>query len=135
MRSLATALVLLALVGGCDTRREDPAAAQPGDWTDFGLQVQDLPDSARSALGISHGVMVIRVRAPADRTRILPGDVIVSVDQTQVRSAAEFGRLAAAHGRGAVGLVVRRSDADLFITLTKPQAVPARRPTGTPLRT
>jgi serine protease Do len=139
MRSLATALVLLFLAGGCDTSREDPAAAQPGGWTEFGLQVQDLPDAARSALGLSHGVMVIRVRAPADRTRILPGDVIVSVDQREVRSAEEFGRVAAAHGRGAVGLVVRRSDADLFITLPRPEAgpaaVPGRRPTGTPLRT
>lgn len=138
MRSLATALVLLALAGGCDTRGEDPAA-QPGGWTEFGLQVQDLPDAARSALGLSHGVMVIRVRAPADSTRILPGDVIVSVDQRAVRSAEEFGRVAAAYGRDAVGLVVRRSDADLFITLPKPEAapaaVPAGRPTGTPLRT
>lgn len=138
MRPLATALVLLALAGGCDPRRED-AAAQPGGWTDFGLQVQDLPDAARSALGVSHGVMVIRVRAPADRTRILPGDVIVSVDQREVRNAEEFGRVAAAYGREAVGLVVRRSDADLFITLPKPQggpaAVPGRRPTGTPQRT
>jgi hypothetical protein len=135
MRSLATALLLLALAGGCDTRGEDPV--EPGGWTDFGLQVQDLPDAARSALGLSHGVMVIRVRAPADRTRILPGDVIVSVDQRAVRNAEEFGRVAAAYGRHTVGLVVRRSDADLFISLPEagPAAVPGRRPTGTPLRT
>jgi membrane-associated protease RseP (regulator of RpoE activity) len=137
MRSLATAICLLALLGGCDAREQAAAEADAAAWTDFGLQVQDLPDSARSALGLSHGVMVIRVRAPADRTRILPGDVIVSVDQTEVRSAEEFGRLAE-RGRGAVGVVVRRSDADLFITLPEPRPAspgPSRRPTGTPQRT
>lgn len=139
MRSLATALCLLVLLGGCDAREEATGEADAAAWTDFGLQVQDLPDSARSALGLSHGVMVIRVRAPADRTRILPGDVIVSVDQTEVRSAEEFGRLAERR-RGVVGVVVRRNDADLFITLPMPGARPAspgpsRRPTGTPQRT
>jgi len=85
-------------------------------WTPFGLQVRDLPDSARKALGLSHGVMVTKVRAPADRTRILPGDVIVAVGEEKVRSAEEFGRLAAAR-RGAIGLHVRRADSDLFIPL------------------
>lgn len=139
MRSLAIALVLFLVLGGCDARRDGAGDAAAGAWTDYGLQVQDLPESARSALGVSHGVMVIRVRAPADRTRILPGDVIVSVDQVEVRSAEEFGRLAE-RWRGVVGVVVRRSDADLFITLPTPDAPPASpgpssNPRGTPQRT
>ena len=44
-------------------------AAPEGDnelaWTSLGLQVKDLTDSARDALGIAHGVMVTRIRAPS----------------------------------------------------------------------
>ncbi len=89
-------------------------------WTPFGLQVRELPDSARKALGVTHGVMVTKIRAPADQTRILPGDVIVAVDRHKVQNVEEFGRLAerAAERRGAaVGLHVKRADSDLFIPL------------------
>lgn len=88
-----------------------PAEAEQAAWTPFGLQVRDLPASAREALGLSNGVMVVKVRAPADRTRILPGDVIVAVGDDQVRDAEEFRRLAAGRHAPAVGLHVRRADA------------------------
>lgn len=114
-------------------------------WSPFGLQVRDLTDAARSALGITHGVMVTRVRAPANRTRILPGDVIVAVDRQKVQGAEDFGRLAeraAARKSGAIGLLVKRADTDLLITLEPGEAnLPAedgyrrRVPRDTPLRT
>lgn len=108
-------------------------------WTPFGLQVRDLTDAARSALGVTHGVMVTKVRAPANRTRILPGDVIIAVDRQEVRDAAGFARLAeraAARGSGAVGLLVKRADADLFVPLESGEAnYPRRAPRDTPLRT
>ena len=126
-------------------------------WTPLGLQVKDLPDSARDALGITHGVMVTRIRAPADKTRLLPGDVIVALDREEVRNAAQFARLAAERRSGAVGLLVRRADADLFIPLEPGEGARAganggeasrgggaprlderykrRSPTGMPLRT
>jgi S1-C subfamily serine protease len=124
-------------------RLADPDAA--GAWTSFGLQVRDLTESARRALGVTHGVMVTKVRAPADRTRILPGDVIIAVDREKVQGAEDFGRLAqraAARRSGAVGLLVKRADADLFITFEPGEAgLPAedryrrRAPRDTPLRT
>lgn len=136
MPPAAIALVLLVLLGGCEARDEPAAEPPPGGWTAFGLQVRDLPASARTALGLSHGVMVTRVRAPANRTRILPGDVIVSVDQQEVRSAEEFGRLASAPRRGALGVIVRRNDADLFIALPRFEAPSGpQAPRDTPLRT
>jgi S1-C subfamily serine protease len=118
-------------------------------WTPFGLQVKDLPDGARDALGVAHGVMVTKIRAPADKTRLLPGDVIVAVDRQEVRSAAQFARLAAERRSGAVGLLVRRADADLFVPLEPVEAEASRgggsprlderyrrrSPTDTPLRT
>lgn len=138
----------------------DPAQAAGGAWTALGIQVKDLPETARKALGVTQGVMVTKVRAPADRTRILPGDVIVAVDRQSVASAEEFMRLAeraAERNAAAVGLLVKRADSDLFIALEPADAragapgsgeasrgggaprledLYRRRPaTGTPLRT
>jgi S1-C subfamily serine protease len=140
-------------------RLSDPAQAESaGTWTALGVQVKDLPDSARKALGVQHGVMVTKLRAPADRTRLLPGDVIISVDRQNVGSAEEFQRLAgraADRKAAAVGLLVKRADADLFIALEPGDATAQgagdasrgggaprleernrrRSPTGMPLRT
>jgi S1-C subfamily serine protease len=133
---MRTALLLLGslLIAGCQP--PEPPAVAPL-WTSFGLQVRDLPASAREALGISHGVMVTQVRAPADRTRILPGDVIVAVDRREIQTAEEFGRIAAAHaGRRpvAVGFLVKRTDADLFIAVEPASAQPRGAARGKPLR-
>lgn len=108
-----------------------------------GLHVRELPASALSAIGVGYGVMVTRVRPPADRSRIMPGDVIVAVNQREIRSLAEFNQLMSS-AEGSVGLLVRRADADLYIALepgassgsTRAPDEPARkRPTDRPLRT
>jgi hypothetical protein len=132
-------LLAAALFAGCDGQ---PPAEEPVVplWTALGLQVRDLPDSARDALGVTHGVMVIQVREPANRTRILPGDVIIAVDRREVQSAEEFGRIATQRREGAVGLLVRRTDADLFIavepmTRSVRGAPPSPSSRGKPLRT
>jgi serine protease Do len=120
-------------------------------WTPLGLQVREVPQAALKALGVSAGVMVTSVRSPADRSRILPGDVIVGVNQTPVRSLEEFSQLVSEQGTGTVGLLVRRVDADLYIALdtgpgnasrgTGSPPLPdesfrrRRSPTNTPLRT
>jgi len=91
----------------------EPEAA----WSPLGIQVREVPDAARRALGVEHGVMVVRLRPPASRTRLLPGDVIVGVNLASFRGIQEFNRLVDEAQRGAVALLVRRSDADLYITL------------------
>ncbi len=93
------------------------AARVDGDWNALGLQVRELPAETLKALELPYGLMVSKVRAPADRTRILPGDVIVGVDQVSIRSLDDFNRLVARHHAGAVGLLVRRADADLYIAI------------------
>ena len=141
LSAMRAAFFLLAalLVAGCDRPPPAEEAVVPL-WTAFGLQVRDLPESAREALGVTHGVMVLQVREPANRTRILPGDVIVAVDRRQVQNAEEFGRMATQRRDGAAGLLVRRTDADLFIavepvTRAARGAPPPPSSRGKPLRT
>jgi hypothetical protein len=136
---VVVALACLMAVAGCGrrdttpgprpktlaaTQLTAPSAQEPSDaqnngdsWTTVGLQVREVPVAALRALGVSYGVMVTRVRSPADRSRILPGDVIVGVNQTPVRNLEDFNRLVAEPVAGALGLLVRRADADLYISL------------------
>ena len=104
-----------------------------GPWNALGLQVRELPGETLKAMGVAYGIMVTKVRSPADRTRILPGDVIVGVNQTRIRSLDEFNKIIAAHEAGNVGLLVRRADSDLYIAFDL-GGVPGKA-TGTPLRT
>jgi serine protease Do len=101
-------------------------------WSPLGLQIEDVPEAAQAALGVRYGVMVMRVREPASRSRILPGDVIVRVNEAPVRSLEEFNRelerLASEKPFEAIGVFVRRADADLYITLRPGTAGGARRP-------
>jgi membrane-associated protease RseP (regulator of RpoE activity) len=131
---LALAVLLAASLAGCGApdsglrplprtlaAANPPAAARQeaggAIWTSLGLQVREVPQAALKALGVSSGVMVTRVRSPADRSRILPGDVIVGVNQTPVRSLEEFSQLVSEQAAATVGLLVRRADSDLYIAL------------------
>jgi hypothetical protein len=168
---LVVLMVLASLLGACDApdmRREatryvvalDDRSDAQGAWTPLGLQIKEVPRAAQNALGVVYGVMVTKVRGPASRTRILPGDVIVGVNQTPVSGVEEFNKVVAAQGHGTIGLLVRRADADLYIALeirdaaaekdsemgledasrgagapTPEESFKAGRPTGKPLRT
>jgi hypothetical protein len=134
-------LVLAGLLGACDALDAPPAtrhvalqdrtaAEAPGAWSPLGLQIKELPQAAQKALGVAHGVMVTKVRAPASRSRILPGDVIVGVNQTPIRSVEDFNKLVAEQGHGTLGLLVRRAEADLYIALELGSAAAGRSPDG-----
>jgi PDZ domain len=137
-------LLLTGLLGACDapnaprplthhTARIQDRQAPPdsaGAWSPLGLQIKEVPQAALKALGVGYGVMVTKVRAPADRSRILPGDVIVGVNQRQIRSVEEFNSLIAGQSTGTVGVLVRRVDADLYIALEIGTAAALKNPGG-----
>lgn len=102
----------------------------PGAWTPLGLQIMEVPRAAQKALGVAYGVMVTKVRGAASRSRILPGDVIVGVNQTPVSGVEEFNRIVAAQSHGTIGLLVRRAEADLYISLEVGDAAAAERDPG-----
>jgi S1-C subfamily serine protease len=132
----------LDLWHGGRTRQVSIAPAVETAWNALGLQVRELPAETLKALGVPYGLMVAKVRPPADRTRILPGDVIVGVNQTKIRSVEEFNKLLAGRGNGLLALLVRRADADLYIAFGAGSGGPLRgetfktgdKPTDKPLR-
>ena len=82
----------------------------------LGVAVRPLtPDEKRS--GDLEGVVVQDVAGPAERAGVQPGDVIVAVNNTPVKSVAELTSLIAKSGK-AVALLVQRNDARIFIPVT-----------------
>jgi len=112
---------LVAASPAVENETESAGAEAVTAWTPLGLQVKEVPQAALKALGVAYGVMVTKIRAPADRSRILPGDIIVGVNQTRIRSVEEFNSLIAHQTHGIFGLLVRRADADLYISLDIPE--------------
>ena len=143
VKALILPFLLAGLLASCDAPPPESGARTHDTalWTPVGLQVGEVPRAALEALDLGHGVMVTRVRAPADRSRILPGDVIVSVNQTRISTPEEFSKAIGEHPAGTISVLVRRLDADLYFALqpegkagAQPPA-PLRPATGTPLRT
>ena len=88
-------------------------SGQGGRGGQLGLAVRPLSPDERRALGVPGGLVVEDASGPAQRAGIQEGDVILSVNGTPVRDAAQLRNLAAKNG--VVALRVRRGDATLFV--------------------
>jgi serine protease Do len=112
-----------ATVGEMQAPSERAAAAQKpqqGTPSKLGLAVRELQPEERKKLGVEHGVVVVDVAqgAPASRTPIRRGDVIVAVNQTRFKSIEEFNNLIEAQQKGeTVALLVRRGEGALYVPM------------------
>ena len=98
----------VALTKQAPAKEEDPR---------LGVAVRELMPAERKSLGLDYGLVVVDV---AQRTgpgsTILPGDVIVGVNQSRFASKQEFEKLLAGHRKGdMVALLVRRGEAALYV--------------------
>jgi serine protease Do len=91
---------------GAEPSRPDQTAK-----TVLGLTVSDLGESQKRELRVRGGVRVDAVEGPAARAGLREGDVILSVDNTDVTDAKHFASLAAKVERSrAVSVLVRRGE-------------------------
>jgi len=102
--------------------QEDAAAAtkqEPAKQEDvrLGMAMRELTPNERKVLGVEYGLVVVDVaeRSGPGNT-ILPGDVIVGVNQRPFSSKAEFEQLIGARKKGEmVALLVRRGEISLYV--------------------
>ena len=105
---------------------------RPGSWNDFektyratvaakggklGVAVRPLTSDEKRDNEIEHGVVVQNVSGAAERAGVRPGDVIVAVNNTPVKSVDELRNLVDKAGK-TVALLVQRQDARIFIPVT-----------------
>jgi len=82
----------------------------------LGLAVRELPAEERKALGVDFALVVLEVARPNAAMPILPGDVIVAVNQRPFKSIEEFNKLIAEAQKGqTLALLVRRGEAALYV--------------------
>jgi serine protease Do len=83
----------------------------------LGVALRELMPSERNAAGVDYGLLVVDVaQRSGPGSAILPGDIILGVNQSRITSRRELERLLAAHRKGdMVALFVRRGDASLYV--------------------
>jgi serine protease Do len=85
-----------------------------GERGRLGLAVRPLTPEEQEQADVKGGVVVNDVSGPAARAGIQPGDVILSLNGTPVKSAEQLRELVAKAGKR-VALLVQREDAQIFV--------------------
>ncbi|MFY9513034.1 MAG: DegQ family serine endoprotease [Rubrivivax sp.] len=89
----------------------EPGAAPAPVKSALGVAVADLSDAQKKELRVRGGVRVETVDGPAAKAGLREGDVILSLDNTEVSDAKQFATLAAkAEKARAVSVLVRRGE-------------------------
>jgi serine protease Do len=90
----------------------------PRAMSSVGLTVVDLSEAQRKELKVRGGVRVEAAEGAAARAGLRPGDVILSIDNTDVVDARQFATLMAkAESAKTVSLLVRRGDGVNYLVL------------------
>ena len=102
--------------GGADGKpapRENKAEANA-----LGLVVSDLNDARRRELKVERGVLVDSAEGAAARAGLRAGDLIMSIQNTEVSNARQFNDLVGKLDRAKVAaLLVRRGESSQYITV------------------
>ena len=98
-------------------RASDPASA-PVQKSALGLTVTDLGDAQKREMRLRGGVRVEAVDGAAARAGLREGDVILSMDNTEITDVKQFNQLAQkAEKAKAVSVLVRRGEAVNYLVI------------------
>ncbi|TCV90220.1 DegQ family serine endoprotease [Sulfurirhabdus autotrophica] len=108
-------LVLSELPAEKMAKRTEKSGKSPGK---LGLFISELTPEQKQQLQISSGLLVEDAQGPAARAGIRRGDIILAVNNTDVKSIAQFSQIVSQfESRGSVALLVRRGDTSLYVPL------------------
>lgn len=90
-----------------------PPAAVPSQ---YGLTLSDLSDAQRNELKVAGGVLVENVQGAAARAGVRRGDVILAVNNQDVKTVEQFNQMIGQFDKGRiVAMLVRRGTNSLYI--------------------
>lgn len=85
----------------------------------LGLQVTNVDEATRKAQRISGGVQVVGAENPAAAAGLAPGDIILTVNNVDIKDAEQFAKLVSDLDTSrAAALLVMRGDQSQWITVT-----------------
>ncbi len=93
------------------------AAAPEAKPNRVGLTLTELTREQRRELKVEGGVLVEDASGAAARAGLRPGDVILAVNNREVKSVAEFNKILDETKRRSVALLVRRGEGSIYIPL------------------
>jgi serine protease Do len=94
-------------------RSGKPPAALPSQ---YGLALSDLTDAQKSELKVSGGVLVENVQGAGQRAGVRRGDVILAINNQDVKSVEQFNQVMEQFDKGSiVALLIRRGANSLYI--------------------
>ena len=80
----------------------------------LGVAVRELTREEQKEVGVTGGLVVQNVTGAAANAGIQPGDVILSVNNTPVKSVAQLQELVSKAGKR-IAVLVQRDDAKLYV--------------------
>lgn len=90
---------------------KDGESATPAARNVLGLTVADLSEAQKRDLRLKSGVQVTKAEGPAAKSGLREGDVVLTLENTEIRDAKQFASLVAKLDKKArVTLLVRRGD-------------------------
>jgi serine protease Do len=100
-------------------KRPPPAKKSGGEsLSKLGLAVSDLTSDLKKELNVNNGVVVENADGAAARAGIRRGDVILAVNNQDVKSIDDLNRLLTAGDRPrTVALLVKRGEGSLYVPL------------------
>jgi serine protease Do len=96
--------------------------SQSATLSRLGLSVSDLDDEKREALGIFEGGVLVRHvgAGPARRAGIRKGDVIITIDNVDIKNVNHFKKIVSERSAKTVPVLVHRDGSPLFLGLKIP---------------
>jgi serine protease Do len=99
-------------------RRASDPSTPPAQKSALGLSVADLSDAQKRELRLRGGVRVEAVDGAAARAGLREGDVLLSIDNTEISDVKQFNQLAQkAEKAKAVSVLVRRGEAVNYLVI------------------
>ena len=99
-------------------RKDSGKSKGEGSFNALGMIVGDLSDAQKSELRVAGGVVIESVDGPAARADLRPGDIILQVNNTEVRDAKQFNAIVAKlDTKRAAAVLVQRGGASQFVSI------------------
>ena len=81
------------------------------------LALREVPVAKLRSMQLRYGLAVVEAGDAAERAGLRVGDVVYGVEQSRIASLEEFYRLVSHRHGGPLALLVRRANADLYVTI------------------